>query len=212
MHLDAYLDRCPGFGWEGAPRFNTLIVPLQNKRTRRNGEWSQPEWRFVLPFTNNKPEHYQQVRDMFMACRGRLHAFRVRNWLAYQAQNTLFAYGDGVTTEFQLGRLIEVGGVSYLEQIHALSLEDDAVDPSVTVNGVAQPAVDFNDRTGRVLFDTAPANGAALRWSGTYDYWVRFAADDLPYTIDNRNGTGEFIVNGAAELEETEAPDEDFGT
>lgn len=209
-HLDAYLDRCPGFGWEGAPAFNTQIVPLRNKRSRRNAEWSQPEWRFVIPFTNNLPEHYQQVRRMFMVCRGRVHAFRVRNWLNYQAVDLPFATGDGVTEEFQLGELITVDGVSYLEEIHALSLASDAPTPVAYVNGIATAAT-FDNRTGKVLFAAPPALGTTLTWSGWFDYWVRFAADDLPYTIDNKSG-GEFVVNGSAELEETEAPDEGFST
>jgi uncharacterized protein (TIGR02217 family) len=209
-HLDAYLDRCPGFGWEAAPRFNTLIVPLRNKRTRRNAEWSQPEWRFGVPFTNNLPEHYEQVLDMFMVCRGRLHAFRVRNWLNYRATAWRFGTGDGVTEEFQLGKRITVDGESYLNEIHALSIATDAPTPVAYVNGVATAAT-FDDRTGKVLFAAPPALGAALTWTGWFDYWVRFAADDLPYTIDNRSN-GEFVVNGQAELEETEAPDEGFST
>lgn len=205
-HLDAYLDRCPGFGWQGAPGFNTQIVPLRNKRSRRNAEWSQPLWRFSVPFTNNLPEHYEQVLDMFMVCRGRLHAFRVRNWLNYQATAWPFAAGDGTTEEFQLGKLITIGGESYLSELYALSLDGDAPAPTVYVNGIAAAAT-FNDRTGRVLFDTPPANASVLTWSGWFDYWVRFAADDLAYTIDDSDGA-EFFVNGQAELEETEAPDE----
>jgi uncharacterized protein (TIGR02217 family) len=203
-HLDAYLDKCPGFGWEGAPRFNTLIVPLQNKRSRRNAEWSQPEWRFAVPFTNNFPEHYQQVLDMFLVCRGRLHAFRVRNWLFYKATAWAIGTGDGTTDEFQLGRLITVDGESYLHEINALSIAADAPAPIAYVDGVAAAAT-FDDRTGRVVFDTPPALGTALTWSGWFDFWVRFAADDLPYSIDNK-AAGEFVVNGTAELEETEPP------
>lgn len=206
MHLDAYLDRCPGFGWEGAPAFNTLIVPLRNKRSRRNAEWAQPAWRFALPFTNNELAHYQQVLDMHLVCRGRLHAFRVRNMLFYNAQNWLFGYGDGVTTDFPLGRLIEVDGASFLHKVHALSILDGDPAPTAKVAGTPATAT-FNDRTGWVSFAAPPADGAPLTWTGLFDFWVRFAADDLPYTIENKSN-GEFIVSGQAELEETEPPDE----
>lgn len=209
-HLDAYLDKCPGFAWSGAPEFYTTVVSLRNKRSRRNANWAQPRWRFTVPFNNSFPEHYKQVLDMFRVCRGRVHAFRVRNWLNYQAVGWTFGTGDGTTDEFQLGELIAVDGLEFLDEIHALSLDPDAPAPQVFVNGVLASAT-FNLRTGRVLFDTPPANGAVLTWSGWFDYWVRFMADDFPASIDNKSG-GEFITNYQAELEETEAPDEEFSS
>lgn len=209
-HLDAYLDKCPGFAWQGAPEFYTTVVPLRNKRSRRNANWAQPRWRFTVPFNNTFPEHYKQVLDMFRVCRGRLHAFRVRNWLNYQATGWTFGGGDGTTDEFQLGELITVDGLEFLDEVHALSLDPDAPAPQVFVNGVLAAAT-FNLRTGRVLFDTPPADDSVLTWSGWFDYWVRFLADDFPASIDNKS-RGEFVTNYQAELEETEAPDEEFSS
>lgn len=207
-HLDAYLDKCPGFAWQGAPEFYTTVVTLRNKRSRRNANWASPRWRFTVPFNNTFPESYRQILDMFRVCRGRLHAFRVRNWLNYQATAWQFGTGDGTTDEFQLGELITVDGVEFLDEIFALSLDPDAPTPTVSVNGSPVSAT-FNTRTGRVLFDSPPANDAVLTWTGWFDYWVRFMADDFPAAIDNKS-SGEFILNYQAELEQTEAPDEDF--
>lgn len=209
-HLDAYLDKCPGFAWSGAPEFYTTVVQLRNRRARRIARWAQPRWRFTVPFNNTFPEHYQQVLDMHLVCRGRLNAFRVRNWLFYQARGWKFGYGDGVTEEFALGRLVEIDGESFLQKIHALSLADDAITTVVYVNGTPA-AAEFNPRTGRVMFDVAPANGATLTWDGDFDFWVRFLADDFPASIDNKS-RGEFITNYQAELEETEPPDEEFSS
>lgn len=208
--LDAYLDKCPGFAWQGAPEWNTTVIPLRNKRSRRFARWSQPRWKFSVPFNNNFPEHYQQVLDMHSVCRGRKHFFRARNWLNYQAEDWRFGVGDGVTQEFQLGRLIEVDGESVLIEVRALSIADDAPTPAVEAAGVAAGAT-FNYRTGRVRFDSPPAVGADLTWSGFFDYWVAFASDELPASIDDKSG-GEFVTNFVAELEEVEAPDEDFGS
>ena len=210
-HLDAYIEKCPGFSWEGAPQWDTLVTPLRNKRTRRNSRWSQPRWRFTVPFNNSFPAHYAQILKMFYACRGRKHFFRVRNWLDYQAADWVFAIGDGVTQEFQLGQIVTVDTESVLIEVHALSLESDAPAPGVKVNGVAEPGVTFNDRTGKVRFDTPPTDGALLTWSGWFDHWVAFASDDFPASIDNKSD-GEFITNFVAELEEVEPPDEDFSS
>lgn len=209
-HLDAYIEKCPGFAWEGAPAWNTTVVPLRNKRDRRTSRWSQPQWRFSVPFNANFPEHYDQVIEMFMACRGRKHFFRVRNWLRYQANDWRFGTGDGVTQEFQLGKLITVDGVSVLEEFHALSLDVEAPQPKAYVNGV-EVAATFNCRTGRVLFDNPPVEGGVLTWSGWFDYWCAFASDDFPASIDDKS-EDEFITTFKAELVEVPPPDEDFPT
>lgn len=206
--LDAYLEKCPGFAWEGTPAWYTTVVPLRNKRTRRNAEWSQPRWRFTVPFNNNYPEHYDQVRRMHAVCRGRKHYFRVRNWLHYKAVGWDFATGDGATDEFQLGELVTIDGQSVLLEIHALSLDPEAPEPQVFVNG-SPVAATFNDRTGRVRFAAAPAIGAVLTFTGWFDYWVTFMSDEFPASIDSNSARGAF-TNFQVDLEEVEAPDEDF--
>jgi len=209
-HLDIYLEKCPGFGWEGAPEKQTTVVYLRNGRSRRIARRRNSAWSFVLPFDSSFPEAYDNILDTFEIVDGRLHAFRVRNYLKYRAVDQLFAYGDGVTDEFQLGRLIEIGGLSKLVPIHALSLDPAAPAPIVTVNGTPAAAV-FNDRTGRVLFDTPPAVDAELEWSGWWDHWVRFASDRFPAAIENKSG-GELVSSYRAELEEAEPPDEGFSS
>lgn len=209
-HLDLYLDKCPAFGWSAAPMFNTTVVLLRNKRARRNAEWSQPQWHFTVVFNNTMAAAYLQIIDTMLLCRGRLHAIRARNWAFYKASAWKFGTGDGTTDRFQLGRLIEGDGESFLQEIHALSLDESAPTPAVYVNGV-QVGATFNDRTGEVLFDNPPANGAVLTWSGWFDFWVRFASDDLPASIDNKS-QGEFVLNYQAELVETEPPDEEIVT
>jgi uncharacterized protein (TIGR02217 family) len=209
-HLDAYLGKVPSFGSEGGPGFSTRVVPLKNKRTRRNANWAQPKWLFTLIFNNNTPSMYESVLDLLLVCRGRLNFFRVRNDLFYKAQAWKFGYGDGSTAEFQLGRLVEIGGESFLQQIHALSLDSAAPTPQFFVDGVAAPAT-VNPRTGRVLFDTPPADEGELTWSGWFDFWVAFRTDDLPAPIETRIN-GEIAIFYQVDLEEVEAPDEDFST
>ena len=205
LYLDAYIEKCPGFAWEGAPMFATTVHRLRNKARRAEARWSQPQWRFTVPFNNTFPEHYQQVLDMQLVCRGRKNAFRVRNWLFYRADGWKFATGDGVTQRFKLGRLVEVAGESFLHEIHALSLAPDAPTPVAMVDGVPAAAA-FNDRTGEVEFDNPPVEGAVLTWSGWFDFWVCFATDDFPASIDTKSPNGDFITNYTADLEEVPPP------
>lgn len=208
--LDAYIEKCPGFAWEGAPNWNTQVTSLRNKRTRRNSQWSRPKWRFAVPLNSNFPEHYAQVHKVFNVCRGRKHFFRVRNWLRYIADEWEFATGDGVTQEFQLGELLTLDGESVLFEVFALSLDPEAPTPVVMVNDTPVSAT-FNLRTGRVLLESPPTEGAVLTWSGWFDHWVAFATDDLEASIDNKSGES-LITNMLINLEEVEPPDEDFSS
>lgn len=209
-HLDIYLERAPGFDWDADPSWETQVTRLRNKRTRRNSRWSEPETRFVVPFGFEGSAEHLAALDVFHVCRGQKHAFRTRNWLFYRAENWLFGYGDGVTQEFQLGRRIELGGQSVLIPIYALSLDEDAPTPAATANNVAAPAA-FNNRIGKVLFDSPPVEGAPLRWSGWFDYWVYWATDNFPMRIVTRSG-GEEVAVYEANLVQAEPPDEDFGS
>lgn len=197
-HLDAYLDPCPGFGWEGGPQFKTQIVELRNGRERRNAVWSQPRHRFTAPFNNISLADYAAIKRMHLVCRGMLHAFRFRDELDYTATNDQFGVGDGTTAEFQLGKLSTLDGVEYYRQVYAI-----AGTPTITVNGSPASAT-VNDRTGVVTFDSSdiPGNGEILRWSGTFDIWVRFATDDLPFSLAQANDR----AVGSIELIEVAAP------
>lgn len=145
-----------------------------------------------------------------LVCRGRVNFFRARNEKFFRASQWKFGYGDGVTDEFQLGKLVEIAGSSFLQKIHALSLDTDAPTPIVYVDGVPTTAT-FNPRTGRVLFDAPPAVGAVLTWSGWFDFWVAFRTDDLPAETETRIG-GEIAIFYQVDLEEVEPPDEGFGS
>lgn len=198
-YLDAYLEPCPGYGWEGGPTFRTQIVELQSGRERRNAEWSRARHKFTAPFNNISKAAYRNIKQMHLVCRGMLHAFRFRDELDYQAVNEQFGTGNGTRRDFQLAKISTLDGLSYTREVFAL-----VTVPVITVNGSPTSAFAVNTRTGKVIFDSAPANGAVLRWTGEFDIWVRFATDDLPFSIDNIDA-----VNGSVSLIEVAPPDED---
>jgi len=77
--------------------------------------------------------------------------------------------GNGVTTQFQLIRSKR----TWTEPVFALNGV-----PEVTVNGlkvtnytIAAPGV--------VKFNSAPADGAVVAWSGSFLYWCEFTQDEL---------------------------------
>lgn len=204
MHLDAYLAPCPGYGWEGSPRFRTLITELQNGDEYRNAEWMEARHEFSAPFLNIRKDAYREIKRMFMVCRAMAYAFRFRDELDYQAANEEFAVANGTDDEFQLAKISVADSVEYVRNVYAIAL---GTTPTITINGVPTTAFTINFRTGRVLFDSPPAASAILRWSGEFDIWVRFTTDSIPFTLDHPDAT-----NGSVGLFEVPAPDEDFSS
>jgi uncharacterized protein (TIGR02217 family) len=204
MHLDAYLAPCPGYGWEITPVFRTLITDLQNGDEYRNADWIECRHRATAPFLNISKDAYREIKRMFLVCRGMLHAFRFEDELDNTATDEVFGLGDGTTDEFQLLKVSEADGVEYQRNVYAIRIGSV---PTITVDGVPTTAFTVNYRTGKVLFDTPPALNAVLRWSGEFDLWVRFATDEIPFSLDNPNAT-----NGSASLWEVPPPDEGFSS
>lgn len=195
-HLDAYLQPCPGYGWQGGPEFKTQIVELQSGRERRNAMWSQARHRYAAPYVNISIDAYMQIKKMHLVCRGQLHCFRFVDELDHTAEAEIFAIGDGVIDTFQLQKVTTIDGVSYNRQVFALSAT-----PTIYINGIAEDGVTVDLQRGTVVFDDPPADDDVLSWSGDFDIWVRFTQDFLPFTLDNPQ-----LTNGSVDLIEVAPP------
>lgn len=199
-YLRAYIEKCPGFGWQGGPSFKTRIVSMANGRERRNAEQAYARHAYSAPFRNIRPADYANIKQMHLVCRGMLHAFKFKDLLDYQASSEVFGAGTGAQTVFQLRKISTIDGVSYTRNVYAIR------SAAVTVNGVAStPTIDM-DR-GTVTFAAAPAAAAVLRWTGEFDIWVRFNQDDLPFSIDNKSPKNGVLVNGSVDLIEVPPPE-----
>lgn len=208
MYLKAFIPACESFGWSGGPEFKTRLRVLTNGRERRNADWAQERNRYTIPFQNIGREEYTSIRQMFQTCQGMLHAFLYRDPLDYEADNEVFAVADGSST-YQLTKASIIDGVVYQRRIYALySPGENGLSipetPTVTVNGTPT-AVTVDYERGTVSFGAPPTPGAILRWSGFFAVWVRFDADWLPMSLDNRRGM-DYAHNGTITLMELPAP------
>lgn len=203
-HLDAYLAPCPAYGWSGGPQFKTAIEFLENGDENRNADWIEARHAYTAPFMNIGKDAYREIKQMFLSCHGMLNVFRFVDELDNEADDEQFGTGNGVTDLFQLNKVSTTDGVSYTRNVYAIRLGTTI---TVTVNGTPTTAFTVNNRTGQILFDSPPANGAVLRWSGFFDIWVRFATDTIPFSLDNPNAT-----NGDVSVMEVPAPDEEVST
>lgn len=195
MIIDAELDVCPGYGWQGAPEFNTLIKSLRNGHERRRPLWDVVKHRYMLPIPNiRETEYLTKIKSVFLAARGSAHSFLVRDASDYQATVAFFGVGTGSATRFPLFIQSVFGDAAYDRRIMY------PVDPVFYVNGV-ETAASFDPDTKEVVFSSAPAGGANLTWSGEFRVLVRFASDTLPMSIDSRMSEG-YAMNGTIELVE----------
>lgn len=91
--------------------------------------------------------------------------------------------GDGVSTQWQLARLIDQG-VDILQNVTLTQ---------VRVNGVTKVlGTDYSvSSTGVVTFSTPPAAGASINWAGNFQYLCKFDDDSLQgLTRVNKNASG----------------------
>lgn len=199
-YLDVSFQQCAGYGWQGGPAFNTQIVAMQSGRENRNAMIAKARHQFQAPFQNISREAYRSIKQMHLVCRGMLHCFKFRDELDYQADNEVFAVGNGTQTKFQIGKTSVIDGVSYQREVYV-------IDGPATFTANNSPISGTVDRDrGIVTFSSAPANGAVLRWSGEFMLWVRFNQDYLPFSIDNGNGQGAHFINGSVDLIEVPPP------
>lgn len=196
MIIDAELDVCPSYGWQGGPEFNTLIKQLRSGHERRRPLWGQVKHRYTLPFENITDAAYlSQLKSAYLAAMGSAHSFWVKDWSDFRAENAVFGSGNGVDDEFEVGVQSTFGPASYFRRV--LRVSPDSV---FMVNG-SPVAATFNPATGRVVFDSPPADLSSLTWTGEFRVLVRFASDAFPMTIDNRMSEG-YAMNGSVELME----------
>lgn len=193
-YLDAYLEPSPGYGWQGGPAFKTTIVTMRSGRERRNAEQEYARHSFTAPFLNIDRDAYRNIKQMHLVCRGMLHNFKFVDELDFEAENEVFAEGDGATNVFQLRKVSVVDGVSYVRNCYVINAA------AVTDNDVAvAPTID-PDR-GLATFSVPPVAGHVLRWTGKFAMWVRFNQDDLPFSLDNIDA-----INGSISLIEDRPP------
>ncbi|KGQ19937.1 DUF2460 domain containing protein [Lysobacter dokdonensis DS-58] len=155
-------------GFVIGPRWQTLVVPLDNGREQRNAQWLFPKYEARANIGMFNAADRQAIRNLFMACRGRANPFRVRDPLDYTA-----------TAQ----PLYTVGGVTYLARSYAYGGETAyrLIQAPVTATLSGAGSVDLT--TGIVT----GANPVADTWTGTFDIWMRFESDFGAITATTTN-------------------------
>ena len=163
--INTRLSECVAYGFTGGPEYNTDITPMVNGHEKRDGKWMMPRHRYSAQYNGLRPAARTQILAAFHAARGRLHAFRFRDWNDYQAAAE---------------PLVVVGGKTYLGKRYLLGAQPTDRSIHAPVTAVLSGAGSVNMLTGEV---TGAAPGDT--WTGEFDVWVRFDSDYNAFTIGN---------------------------
>lgn len=156
-----------------APEWESTVHKSASGLTAALSAMTHPNWRYGLSFEvlrSGDQAELQSIVALFNQVHGRADTWLFLDDEDNTAANQTFAQGDGVTRTFRLAR--SYGGV--VEPIYGLA----AAPTTISAAGVAQSPLTYTwASNGKVTFNTAPSNGAALAWSGVYYMRCRFDDD-----------------------------------
>jgi uncharacterized protein (TIGR02217 family) len=183
------------FGFVGGPEFSTRISTLRNSHERRNANWAQARHRWTAPFQNITDTEARDILRVFNACHGMTFGFLFKDFLDFQATVEPLGNAPSGSAPVQLIKTSTAGSQSYVRTItkpvaSGFTLYQTAIAKTGTLDTT----------TGLFTPTTAWTAGQPLTWTGEFRVPVRFAADWLPFSIDNKRGTVDFAVNGSVDV------------
>jgi len=187
-----------GYGSQAGPGFRTQVIELASGAEERIARWENPRHRYDVGYGIRTYDALMIVKRFFLARRGALRGFKLKDWQDYATNSTHVLYrasdpavtgadqpmnatigtvtlgqGDGTETQFQLTKEYDDDILDYVRNI----TRPRSGTVIVQVNAVTQTeGVDYtiNYQTGVVTFTVAPPAGQTVRWGGEFDVVVRF--------------------------------------
>jgi uncharacterized protein (TIGR02217 family) len=177
-------------GARGGPERRTQVVELASGFEERNASWAQSRRRFDVAYGVRRADDLARVVAFFEARRGRLQAFRFKDWSDYKSclpsvrvseLDQQIGVGDGTTTSFALMKAYGSDPETYLRRI----VKPVAGTIRVALNGAEQfTGWSVDVTTGLISFDVPPDPGVIVTAGFEFDTPVRFDADALDVTLD----------------------------
>ncbi|MEO1724597.1 MAG: DUF2460 domain-containing protein [Pseudomonadota bacterium] len=177
------------FGSTGGLERRTEVVTLANGHEERNTPWSAGRRRYDAGLGVRTLDDLADVTAFFEARRGRLHAFRWKDWLDHKscapsampaATDQAIGTGDGSATTFQLAKTYEPGSHGIARPI----TKPVAGTVLVALDGADQVSGwSLDPEAGVVTFDVAPGVGVAVTAGFEFDVPVRFDTDAVDVNL-----------------------------
>ena len=132
-------------------------------------QWSYPRYRYTLSFevlrNYGSYAEWQTLEGFYSQMITSPGIFQYNDVDDQSATNMQFGTGDGTTTVFQLTR--SLGGI-------VCPVFCTTGTPEIYSNGTLVASGYSINSYGQVTFTTAPASGAVLTWTGTFNWYCRF--------------------------------------
>ena len=159
---------------EVSPGFSTAIATSAGGYEARTASWAEARTSYDVGPGVRSESDIADLLGFFRSRMGPARGFRLRDPFDSAGVDEALGVGDGVTTRFALVR-------HYGDNARRIT-RPVAGSVSVKVAGVATAGFSVAEG-GWVEFDTAPATGAAISASFTFDVAVRFAEDRLSVSL-----------------------------
>ena len=175
------------FGSTGGVERRTEVVTLASGFERRSTPWAQGRRRYLIGAGLRSLDDMAELTAFFEARRGRLRAFRFRDFADFKscapggtvtATDQTLGEGDGSRVRFQLSK--SAGGVGRDIRKPVEGTVRAAVD------GVELPTGDVSVdlTTGQIDLSEPPAPGASVTAGFEFDTPVRFDTDRIEVTLE----------------------------
>jgi uncharacterized protein (TIGR02217 family) len=182
-------------GSTGGPERRTDVVTTASGREERNARWANSRRNYNAGFGVKSLDDIQMVVAFFEERRGRLYAFRWKDFGDYKscsasqvisATDQVIGTGNGSTASFQLVKKYGTGARDYLRSISA----PVAGTVLIAVNGTVTSQFMVNSQTGYITFSAGniPANGVVISAGFEFDVPVRFDTDSITVNLSHFAG------------------------
>ena len=172
------------YGANGGPKFKTTVLELGSGFEKRNADWSHVRGEYDVAYGLKTQEELDEIRDFFMARRGRMYGFRFRDWQDYKLEDHLIGVTDGATTTFQAFKRYQSGAVYYDRKLH--KLEQGTVSVKIGTTPVAS-SVDHDTGEINVSDAAGAAPGEPVLLTCQFHIPVRFDTDHIATTLEDYN-------------------------
>ena len=176
-------------GLSGGPNRRTDVVMSASGHEERNARWADSRRSYNVGYGVKSIDDLQSVISFFEERRGRLYAFRFKDYTDYKsclpkqaitATDQVIGTGNAVTRTFQLTKTY--GTVRPWTRIIVAPVASTVI---AAVNGVASTAFAVDAATGLLTFAVGniPPIGATITAGFEFDVPVRFDTDKIKINL-----------------------------
>jgi uncharacterized protein (TIGR02217 family) len=168
-----------GLQWDvkRTPYWNTLVQTGASGKEARLAQWTYPLWTWEMSFSKldaGTAAELQSLAGFYNARQGQFDTFLYTDPDDNAVTDYQFGTGNGTATQFQLRRAMG----AFIEPVTDVNVLTNIKKAGVTQTNPTNYTI---SATGLVTFTAPPANAAALTWTGSYYWRVRFDTDSTEF-------------------------------